>query len=156
MSWQDASVLTLLSFDVGARRIGIAVGNSISGTARPVGVLDVFEAGPNWPALDVWMREWLPNGLVVGDPLTQDGESQPARVKAIAFARQLAVRYAKPVSFMDERNTSIEAAQRFADSRARGETKRHQADQLDAWAAVIILERWFLQPHNRIELDAIL
>ena len=52
MSWQNESVLTLLSFDVGARRIGIAVGNSISGTARPVGVLDVFETGPNWSALD--------------------------------------------------------------------------------------------------------
>lgn len=154
MSWQDASVLTLLSFDVGARRIGVAVGNSLSGTARPVGVLDVFETGPNWPALDAWVREWLPNGLIVGDPLTQSGENQPARVKAIQFARELDKRYRKPISLMDERNTSIEAAQRFADSRARGESKRHQADQLDAWAAVIILERWFQQPHQRTELDA--
>lgn len=155
MSWQDQSVLTLLSFDVGAKRIGVAVGNSISSSARPVAVLEVFEAGPNWPALDVWMRDWMPNGLVVGDPLTQDGQNQPARENAIAFARQLAKRYGKPISFMDERNTSIEAAQRFAESRARGETKRQQADQLDAWAAVIILERWFQQPHNRIELDVI-
>jgi putative Holliday junction resolvase len=156
MSWQQASVLTLLSFDVGARRIGVAVGNNISGTARPVGVLDVFEAGPNWPVLDAWVREWLPNGLIVGDPLTQTGENQPARDKAIQFARELDKRYNKPVSFMDERNTSIEAAQRFADSRARGESKRHQADQLDAWAAVIILERWFQQPHHRTELDTML
>jgi putative Holliday junction resolvase len=154
MSWQQASVLTLLSFDVGARRIGVAVGNSISGTARPLGVLDVFESGPNWPVLDAWIGEWLPNGLIVGDPLTQAGEDQPARVKAIQFARALHNRYHKSISFMDERNTSIEAAQRFADSRARGESKRHQADQLDAWAAVIILERWFQQPLNRIELDA--
>lgn len=154
MSWQQASVLTLLSFDVGARRIGVAVGNSISGTARPLGVLDVFESGPNWPTLDTWISEWMPNGLIVGDPLTQEGENQPARVKAIQFAQALKKRYNKPISFMDERNTSIEAAQRFADSRARGESKRHQADQLDAWAAVIILERWFQQPHNRIELDA--
>ena len=154
MSWQNESVLTLLSFDVGARRVGIAVGNSISGTARPVGVLDVFETGPNWSVLDAWTREWLPNGFVVGDPLTLEGENQPARKKAIQFARELHNRYNKPISFMDERNTSIEAAQRFAESRARGESKRHQADQLDAWAAVIILERWFQQPHQRIELDA--
>jgi putative Holliday junction resolvase len=64
-------------------------------------------------------------------------------------------RYGKPISLMDERNTSIEAAQRFAESRARGESKRHQADQLDAWAAVIILERWFQQPQNRTNLDVI-
>jgi putative Holliday junction resolvase len=156
MNWQDQSVLTLMCFDVGAKRIGVAVGNSVSGTARPVGVLDVFEIGPNWSALDNWIRDWMPNGLVVGDPLTQDGQSQPAREKAIHFARQLAKRYSKPISFMDERNTSIEAAQRFAESRARGETKRHQANQLDAWAAVIILERWFQQPHNRIDLEVII
>jgi putative Holliday junction resolvase len=151
MAWQDDSVLTVLCFDVGARRTGIAVGNSLSGGARPLGVLEIFEAGPDWPKLDAWMRDWMPNVLVVGNPLTQDGQSQPAQEKAIAFARQLAKRYAKPISFMDERNTSIEAAQRFAQSRARGEAKRHQAEQLDAWAAVIILERWFLQPHNRTE-----
>jgi putative holliday junction resolvase len=151
MAWQDESVITVLCFDVGAKRTGVAVGNSLSGTARPVGILDVFEAGPNWPALDTWMRDWSPNVLVVGNPLTQDGQSQPARDKAMHFARQLFKRYNKPISLMDERNSSIEAAQRFAESRARGEVKRHQADQLDAWAAVIILERWFLQPHNRTE-----
>jgi putative Holliday junction resolvase len=97
----------------------------------------------------------MPNGLVIGNPLTQDGENQPARDKALQFARSLQKRYGKPISLMDERNTSIEAAQRFAESRARGESKRHHADQLDAWAAVIILERWFQQPHNRTDLDAI-
>lgn len=155
MAWSQSGVLTLLAFDVGARRTGVAVGNSLSGTARPVGILDVHDGGPDWPALDAWMRDWMPDGLVVGNPLTQDGENQPARDKAVRFARALRQRYGKPVGLMDERNSSIEAAQRFAESRARGEARRHQADQLDAWAAVIILERWFQQPHNRIELDAI-
>jgi putative holliday junction resolvase len=155
MRWPEQGVLTVLAFDVGARRTGVAVGNSLSGTARPVGILDIYEAGPDWPALDVWIREWMPNGLVVGNPLTQDGENQPARDKALHFARSLQQRYARPISFMDERNTSIEAAQRFAESRASGQAKRHQASQLDAWAAVIILERWFQQPGNRIHLDAI-
>jgi putative Holliday junction resolvase len=147
------SVQTLLCFDVGARRTGVAVGNSLSGTARALGILDVYESGPNWPALDSWIHEWRPDGLVVGNPLTQDGQNQPARDKALRFARELQARYGKPVGMMDERNSSIEAAQRFAESRARGESKRHQADQLDAWAAVIILERWFQQPHNRTALE---
>lgn len=146
-------VLTVLAFDVGTRRTGVAVGNSLSGTARPLGILDVFEGGINWPALDIWMRSWMPNVLVVGNPLTQDGQHQAARDKAIAFGKAAVLRYQKPVSFMDERNTSIEATQRFAESRARGEARRHQSDQLDAWAAVIILERWFQQPQNRINLE---
>lgn len=153
MDAQQDGVLTVLAFDVGARRTGVAVGNSLSGSARPLGILDVYDAGPDWPAVDAWMREWMPNGLVVGNPLTQDGANQPAWDRAMHFARSLQQRYGKPVSLMDERNTSIEAAQRFAESRARGEAKRHQADQLDAWAAVIILERWFQQPHNRTDLD---
>lgn len=155
MAWPQTGVVTVLAFDVGARRTGVAVGNSLSGTARAVGILDVHEDGPDWSALDAWVRDWMPDGLVVGNPLTEDGGNQPARDRAVRFARALQQRYGKPVGFMDERNSSIEAAQRFAESRARGETKRHQADQLDAWAAVIILERWFQQPHNRTELDAI-
>jgi putative Holliday junction resolvase len=155
MAGTDQSVLTVLGFDVGSRRIGVAVGNTLSASARPVGVLDVFEQGPNWSVLDSWIREWAPGTLVIGNPIAQDGGSQPAQVKALAFARAVSKRYNKAISLIDERNSSIEAAQRFAQSRARGESKRHQADQLDAWAAVIILERWFLQPHHRSDLDAI-
>lgn len=143
---------TLLAFDVGARRIGVAVGNTISMSAREVGVLDVFDAGPDWPALDRWMREWRPDGLVVGDPATLDGGDQPIRQRARGFARELRKRYGLPVEQVDERTTSIEAAQRFAAGRAAGARKRHQAAALDALAAVIILERWLGEPNARIAL----
>lgn len=143
---------TLLAFDVGARRIGVAVGNTISLSAREVGVLDVFDAGPDWPALDRWMREWRPDGLVVGDPATLDGGDQPIRQRARGFARELRHRYGLPVEQVDERTSSIEAAQRFAAGRAAGARKRHQAATLDALAAVIILERWLSEPGARIAL----
>lgn len=143
---------TLLAFDVGARRIGVAVGNTISMSAREVGVLDVFDAGPDWPALDRWMREWRPDGLVVGDPATLDGGDQPIRQRARGFARELRKRYGLPVEQVDERTSSIEAAQRFAAGRATGARKRHQAASLDALAAVIILERWLGEPNARIAL----
>ncbi len=143
---------TLLAFDVGARRIGVAVGNTISMSAREVGVLDVFDAGPDWPALDRWMREWRPDGLVVGDPATLDGGDQPIRQRARGFARELRKRYGLPVEQVDERTSSIEAAQRFAAGRAAGARKRHQAASLDALAAVIILERWLGEPNARIAL----
>lgn len=153
MAGGDPATLTLLGFDVGARRIGVAVGNTISMSAREVGVLDVFEAGPDWPALDRWIKEWLPSRLVVGDPATLDGGDQPIRRRARTFARNLASRYSLPVEQVDERNSSIEAAQRFAAGRAAGARKRHQAANLDALAAVVILERWLTQPDARIALD---
>ena len=143
---------TLLGFDVGARRIGVAVGNTVSNSARELGVLDVHAAGPDWPALDRWMREWKPDALVVGDPATLDGGDQPIRRLARGFALELRQRYALPVGQVDERTSSIEAAQRFAAGRASGTRKRHQAAQLDAVAAAIILERWLAEPESRIPL----
>lgn len=151
----DPATLTLLGFDVGARRIGVAVGNTISMSAREVGVLDVFESGPDWPALDRWIKEWMPARLVVGDPATLDGGEQPIRKRARAFARTLSQRYSLPVEQVDERNSSIEAAQRFAAGRAAGARKRRQAANLDALAAVVILERWLTQPQSRLAMDKV-
>jgi len=145
---------TLLGFDVGARRIGVAVGNTVSGSARELGVLDVFATGPDWARLDRWIREWRPDALVVGDPATLDGGDQPARQRARGFARAVGKRYGLPVEQVDERRSSVEAAQRFAAGRAAGARKRHQADQLDALAAVVILERWLTEPDSRHLPDA--
>ena len=144
--------LTLLGFDVGMRRIGVAVGNTVSMSARQVGVLDVRAAGPDWLALDRWVKEWAPARLVVGDPATLDGGEQPIRKRARAFAIQLARRYRLPVDQIDERTSSIEAAQRFAAGRASGQQRRNHAAQLDALAAVVILERWLVEPESRIIL----
>jgi len=148
-----SEAVTLLGFDVGARRIGVAVGNTISGSAREVGVLNVFDDKPDWPALDRWIKEWRPQRLVVGDPATLDGGDQPIRLRARAFARDVGKRYQLPVDQVDERTSSIEAAQRFAAGRAAGTRKRHQAAQLDALAAVVILERWLGEPGMRIATD---
>jgi len=141
-----SAATTLLGFDVGAKRIGVAVGNTVTGSAREVGVLEVFAAGPDWARLDRWVKDWQPDGLVVGDPIPLDGGDQPARQRARGFARDLAKRYALPVQQVDERQSSIEAAQRFARGRAAGARKRSQAANLDALAAVVILERWLANP----------
>ena len=143
---------TLLAFDVGARRIGIAVGNTVSMSASELGVLDVHASGPDWDRLDRWVREWRPDALVVGDPATLDGGDQPIRARARSFARELGRRYGLPVQQVDERTSSIEAAQRFAAGRAAGTRRRRQAANLDALAAVVILERWLAEPHSRIPL----
>ncbi|HET6395533.1 MAG TPA: Holliday junction resolvase RuvX, partial [Pseudoxanthomonas sp.] len=88
--------------------------------ARALAVVDVHAAGPDWPALDRLHAQWRPRGLVVGDPMTLDGGDQPIRRRARAFARELRDRYALPVAMVDERSSSVEAAQRFARERAAG------------------------------------
>jgi putative Holliday junction resolvase len=145
---------TVLGFDVGARRIGVAVGSPFGHGARAVAVVDVHHDRPNWDAIDRVYKEWRPAGFVVGDPLTLDGGDQPARKRAHAFARTLLTRYKLPVVLVDERASSIEAAQRFASERADGRKRRRDADALDAVAAAIIVERWLAAPDDAVPLAA--
>lgn len=137
---------TVLGFDVGSRRIGVAIGSAYSVGARALAVVEVRGDGPDWPALDRLQREWRPHGLIVGDPLTLDGDDQPNRKRAQAFARQLLQRYRLPVLLVDERSSSVEAARRFATERAEGRKRRRDAANLDAVAAAVIIERWLSAP----------
>ena len=158
------TIATALGFDVGAKRIGVAVGNGFSGTARDLGVVDMRDEVADWNAIDKLVREWRPEALVVGDPRTQgdDGRrtssiepdltqadlTQPSRQRAQHFACAAARRYPVPVWLVDERMSSIDAAARFAEGRAAGARKRSGARNLDAVAAAIILERWLGAPED--------
>lgn len=139
------SPVCVLGFDVGARRTGVAVGNTLSMTARAISVLAVHDGEPDWAACDRLIREWSPQLLVVGEPLTLDGAVQSATHRARRFARSLGQRYALPVQLVDERSSSREADRRFAKARSEGRAKRSHAELLDAMAAQIILERWLGQ-----------
>ena len=143
---------TVLGFDVGARRIGVAVGSAFGHGARALAVIDVHHDKPDWAAIDRLRSEWRPDGLVVGDPMTLDGGDQPIRRRAHAFARELQARYALPVVLVDERASSIEAAQRFALDRAEGRRRRRDAAALDAVAAAVIVERWLASPDEGVEV----
>jgi putative Holliday junction resolvase len=135
----------VLGFDVGSRRIGVAIGSALGG-ARALAVVEVHAGGPDWKILDRLHGEWRPRGLVVGDPLTIDGGDQPARRRARAFANEIKARYRLPVAMVDERSSSVEAAQRFARDRAAGNRRRRDAEALDAAAAAVIIERWLAAP----------
>ena len=139
---------TVLGFDVGSRRIGVAIGSSLGVGARAIAVVDVHGNGPDWNALDKLHKEWRPQGMIVGDPLTLEGEDQPNRKRAHAFARQLHERWRLPVVMVDERSSSVEAAQRFARDRAAGRKRRRDAEALDAVAAAVIVERWMMAPDD--------
>ena len=141
---------TVLGFDVGARRIGVAVGSAFGHGARALAVVDVHGHGPDWNEIDRLRREWRPDGLVVGDPMSLDGGDQQIRKFAQAFARELRARSGLPVAMVDERNSSQEAARRFAVERAEGRRKRADAELLDAVAAAIIVERWLAAPRDAV------
>ena len=137
-------MVSVLGFDVGARRIGVAVGNSLTGSARAVAVIEVGEAGIDWARVEALVREWKPDRLVIGEPLTLDGEPQPATHFARRFATEAAERTQLPIAMVDERWSSLEADRRFAERRKAGQARRRDAAALDAVAAEIIVER-FLQ-----------
>lgn len=143
---------TALGFDVGSRRIGVAIGSAFGHGARALAVIDVHANGPDWAAIDKLLKEWRPDGLVVGDPMTLDGGDQPIRKRAREFAQALRARYALPVVMVDERTSSIEAAERFASDRAEGRKRRRDAAALDAVAAAVIVERWLASPQDGIEV----
>ena len=138
---------TLLAFDVGARRIGVAVGNDLLCQARAADTLHVTDADDGFEAITALIREWEPQRLVVGIPYAQgeasgkpQAESASAR-RCEAFAERLETQYGLPVERVDERYSSIDAESLHRDSRHAGLSRRSKA--LDHLAAQVILQRYF-------------
>jgi len=132
---------TIIAFDFGLRRIGVAVGQTLTGSANALAVVPVASQ-PDWQAISGIIKEWKPAALVVGLPLADDGGETEMSKGARKFGRQLEGRFGVPVMFEDERLTSFSAEQRFVDARARGGMRRKDAALKDAIAAQIILESW--------------
>jgi putative Holliday junction resolvase len=132
----------LLAFDYGARRIGVAVGQTTTGTASPAGTVPVA-ATPDWAALDRCVREWSPARLLVGLPYNMDGTDTALTGTCRAFGRELERRYGLPVEFVDERLTSVAAQSDLREARRTGaRTRRVRRGDVDANAARLILETW--------------
>lgn len=125
----------LLGFDYGQRRIGVAVGQTITGTASALCTLAARDGQPDWAEVTALMEQWRPDALVVGLPLQLDGTESELSRAAQRFARRLEGRYKRPVHLMDERLSSRTAEQ----VRTRGDTRQG----LDALAAQVILQDWF-------------
>jgi putative Holliday junction resolvase len=133
----------VLAFDFGRRRIGIACGERISRSASPLGAVPAGPAGPRWSEIDALIRDWRPAALVVGLPYNVDGSESAAAAAARDFAAGLGGRYGLPVDLVDERYSSLEAAERLKGARESGVRRRRVTKpDVDAAAACVILERW--------------
>jgi len=132
----------VLAFDYGSRRIGVAVGQTTTGTAGPAGVVHV-SGSPDWAALERCVREWSPARLLVGLPYNMDGTETVLTGVCRAFAGELERRFGLPVQFVDERLTSAAAQADLRDARRSGvRTRRVRREDIDANAARLILETW--------------
>ncbi len=131
----------ILGFDFGLRRIGVAVGQFTTMTATSLETVGHGKT-PDWAAIDHLVREWKPAQLLVGLPLSKQGDETDMSRAARKFGARLHERYSLDVSFADERLSSRMAESRFAELRAQGSLKKKHARQLDAMAAQIILENW--------------
>lgn len=132
---------TILAFDFGLRRIGVAVGQDVTGSASPLGVVANRRDGVDHDRVAALIHEWQPTALVVGMPAHADGSASEMQAPVKAFIAELA-RYDLPVETVDERYTSVEAERVLKDARAQGTRGRLSKEMIDSAAAVVIAERY--------------
>jgi putative Holliday junction resolvase len=126
---------TLLAFDFGERRIGVAVGETETRIANPLSTIDAAANEARFTAIEALVREWQPAAFVVGRPKHADGSAHRVARLAEKFARRLSARFALPVLFVDETLTSAAAESSLREAGAR----RQPADAL---AASFILQSY--------------
>ncbi|MFK8067728.1 MAG: Holliday junction resolvase RuvX [Gammaproteobacteria bacterium] len=131
---------SVLAFDFGEKRIGVAKGQTISDTAEPLKILDVHNGKIDWDSISNLIDEWQPNLLVVGMPTNYEGEEFGIAERVKRFCRQLKGRYHLPVQTINENLSSVEAKQRLGEKATQ--------EGLDAIAAQVILETWFQEQKN--------
>lgn len=135
-------IQSILAFDFGTKRMGVAIGQRITATASALEPIKAKDGIPNWQQLEAVVAEWQPDAFVVGLPLNMDGSVSEMSRRASKFARRLNGRFHKPSYTQDERLSSFEA---------KGEVMRHHGQRdfgqysVDGLAACIILESWMEQ-----------
>jgi putative Holliday junction resolvase len=140
---------TVLAFDFGTRRIGVAIGEMMLGQARPLTTLTVATNDARFTAIAKLIGEWQPTRLVVGLPRSANGDEHEMTERCQRFARQLEGRYRLPVTLIDERFSSTAAE---AELRDRGLDWQARKSRIDAEAAAILLQSYF--DENQHELPA--
>lgn len=134
------STQTLLGFDFGTQSIGVAVGQQLTGTARPLTALKAQDGVPDWLQIEKLLKEWQPDFVVVGLPLNMDGTEQPLTARARKFANRLHGRFGIQVELQDERLSTVEARAGLFE---RGGYRALNKGSVDSQSAAIILQDWF-------------
>jgi putative Holliday junction resolvase len=132
-----------LAFDFGTKKIGVAVGQDLTRSARPLATVEAVDGRPDWDRISRLIEQWSPTGLVVGLPLSA-GAATAASRRAGRFGQTLGNRYNLPVHWIDETLTTESANEALAGQPARSRQRRR-----DQVAASLILETFFYQQRPR-------
>ncbi len=145
---------TILAFDFGLRRIGVAVGQQVTASANPLAVMQNSEDGPDWTAIERLVREWQPARFIVGMPTSADGSPSEISDHVAGFIGELA-RFDLPIETEDERYSSLEARELLKFGRAQGLRGRIRKEMIDSTAAALIAQRWLSknQPATKRESE---
>lgn len=133
---------TLLGFDFGLNRTGVAVGNTLTGLATPECVLRSRQGQPDWDQISRLITQWRPDLLVVGMPQKTDGSPSAMHDTIEQFIQALKKRSGLPVAIMNETLSSREAEERLKHARQAGRKRKVDKEEIDQLAAAIILENW--------------
>ena len=142
----SSETIRCLGFDFGTRQIGIASGQTITGTATPLTILSARDGIPDWQQIATLIKEWQPDILVVGLPLNMDDSEGEIANLARKFARRLQGRFNLKTVMIDERLTSYAAKQQLAEG-----NPVYSKQLVDADAAALILESWLSTPERALE-----
>ncbi|MCH8248143.1 MAG: Holliday junction resolvase RuvX [Proteobacteria bacterium] len=132
---------TILAFDFGLRRIGVAIGQDITASASPLGIVANRDDGVDHNAISALIEEWQPTNIVVGMPAHTNGSRSDMQEPVEKFIEELR-RYELAVDTIDERYTSVEAERILRKARAAGTRGRISKEMVDSAAAVFIAERY--------------
>ena len=130
----------ILAFDYGEKRIGVAVGQAVTGTANPIDALPAKGGEPDWQRVEALLNEWQPAFVVVGLPLNMDDTEQLLTKRAKKFANRIHGRFGIAVKLIDERLSSVAAREELFEQEGYRGLQKHSIDSL---AACHILETWF-------------
>jgi putative Holliday junction resolvase len=135
-------IQTLMGFDYGKKRTGLAMGQRLLQSANGIGFVNATDGKPNWEQLDALVKEWQPDAFVIGLPLNMDGSESDMSKRANKFSKRLHGRYGKPSFTIDERLSTFAAKE---EAKSRGHKGHYKSDPVDALAAQFILETWLNQ-----------
>ena len=127
-----------MAFDYGTRRVGVAIGNTMTKAGQALRVIAAPSSDALFQEIEVLLKEWQPDQLVVGRPVHPDGSPHEMTAKAVRFGNQLHGRFHLPVDWVDERYTSVIL-----------EGDPQMRDNLDARSAALILEQYFAEQHTK-------
>jgi len=138
----NTQITSVIGIDYGLKRMGIATGQTITGSASPITTLNQINGSPDWPALEQLITQWKPQALIVGMPYYLDGKENDMTKIVETFCLELEQRFKLPVFKINEALSSYEAETTLKKNTKIGKHNKHEIDKM---AAAIIVQNWLNQ-----------